>query len=281
MSTQLNAQLLVSPEALRENISLESSSGDALLVVDTRGKREFNEGHIPGAVNLPSGDLFDAQSVGSDLLPREAVERRVREAGIDNETPLVFYDDSGLVPSARVFWVLENFGRGNMALLDGGFPVWTALGFPVATEVTPIETGTFRADAEGMAFATREQVRSAIDRDDIVLVDTRTSAEYAGAGGAHTRNGHIPGAVNVDWQHHIEDLFNPRFVEPAKLRSLYDAVGVTPDREVITYCRTASRSSHTYFVLRLLGFPRVSNYSGSWTEWNVDETLPIATGEKP
>ncbi len=281
MSKDLNAQLLVSPEALAEHINLESESGDDLLVVDTRGNREFDEGHIPGAVNLPSGDLFDAQSVGSDLLSKEAIECRVQEAGIDNDTRLVFYDESGLVPSARVFWVLENFGRGNMALLDGGFPVWTSLGLPVTTNATPTVRGTFRATTEGAAFATREDVLSALGREETVLVDTRTPAEYSGEAGVHTRTGHIPGAVNVDWQHHIADLFEPRLVEAAKLRSMYEAVGVTPEREVITYCRTASRSSHTYFVLRLLGFERVSNYSGSWTEWNVDESLPVATGETP
>ncbi|MFW6387991.1 MAG: sulfurtransferase [bacterium] len=127
----------------------------------------------------------------------------------------------------------------------------------------------------------REDMLEALDSDDTILVDTRTPAEYAGITKAHTRNGHIPGAVNVDWQNHIADLFEPRLVAPEKLRSLYEAVGVTPDRKVITYCRTASRSSHTYFVLRLLGFRRVSNYSGSWTEWNVDDSLPVATGEAP
>ncbi len=281
MSKEMNGQLLVSPEALAEHINLESERADDLLVVDTRGNREFNEGHIPGAVNLPSGDLFDAQSVGSDLLSKEAIERRVQEAGIDNDTRLVFYDESGLVPSARVFWVLENFGRGNMALLDGGFPVWTSLGLPVTTNAAPPVRGTFRATTEGAAFATREDVLSALERDDTVLVDTRTPAEYTGEAGIHTRTGHIPGAVNVDWQQHIADLFEPRLLEPEKLRALYEEAGVTSDREVITYCRTASRSSHTYFVLRLLGYRRVSNYSGSWTEWNVDESLPVATGNEP
>jgi thiosulfate/3-mercaptopyruvate sulfurtransferase len=271
--------MVINDTFLAEADWLEEHREEAgLLVVDTRGPQEFESAHVPGAVSLPSVHLFDSSTVGSDLLPVDELERRLGAAGIDNETKLVLYDDSGLVPSARVFWVLENLGRGNMALLNGGFMGWASRGFPVESGTREPDPVQFRATASRAALATREDVLDAVEREDALIIDTRSPEEYAGTKGEHQRNGHIPGAVNIEWQHHIKDLFDPTFVSEPELRSLYEAVGAHESDEVITYCRTASRSSHTYFVLRMLGFERVRNYSGSWTEWNVDESLPIEQG---
>lgn len=246
-----------------------------ILVVDTRGSSEFEAGHIPGATNLPSGDLFDSESVGSDLLSVPEIEQEISEAGIDNTTHLVLYDESGLVPSARIFWVLENLGRTHMSLLDRGLPGWIAQNMPLEKGPPLPKRAEFRATREDAALATREQVLAAIDNPDSVIIDTRTADEYHGRNAAHARNGHIPGAVNVDWQEHITDLFDPALLSIPELQTRYKQVGASRDKHVITYCRTASRSSHTYFVLRLLGYEHVRNYSGSWMEWNVDESLPI------
>ncbi|HKK48807.1 MAG TPA: rhodanese-like domain-containing protein, partial [Alkalispirochaeta sp.] len=114
-----------------------------------------------------------------------------------------------------------------------------------------------------------------ISREDTVIIDSRTPEEYYGRTGEHVRNGHIPGARNVDWQQHIADLFDPTLMPIPELAELYKDIGVNRDSRIITYCRTASRSSHTYFVLRLLGFEHIRNYAGSWMEWCADESLPI------
>lgn len=251
------------------------TGGAGYLVVDTRGRSDFEAGHVPGALNLPSGNLFDSSSEGSDLLPNEEIERRVSAAGIDNDTQLVLYDDSGLVTSARVFWVLEHLGRGSMALLNGGFPRWETEQLPVESGPPQPASATFRSRTTGNSLAEREVVFRALGRADTVIIDTRTPDEYYGRTGMHVRNGHIPGAKNVDWQHHIVDLFDPTFVSRSELASLYEQAGVSKDNEVITYCRTGSRSSHTYFVLRMLGYRNVKNYSGSWMEWSADDSLPI------
>jgi thiosulfate/3-mercaptopyruvate sulfurtransferase len=333
MSIELHS-ILVSPEWLSERLD---GAGRDFLVVDTRGPGEYEAGHIPGAVSLPSGDLFDPQTPSSDLLPAEEVERRLSAVGIDAETQLIFYDDSGLVPSARVFWALENYGRGNMALLDGGFLGWMsrelpverggpdraraavvgaavagagreARGGPGGAAAGPSEGGPgvgggaaagpsaggpgagggaaggpgaggppFQAEGKGRAFASRDDVLAAIDDPDTIIIDTRSAEEYHGRTGAHHRNGHIPGAKNVDWQNHILDLFDPTLKQPEELRRLYQEIGLDENKRVIVYCRTGSRSSHTYFVLRYLGFRDVRNYKASWMEWNEDESLPVET----
>ncbi|MEX2445661.1 MAG: sulfurtransferase [Alkalispirochaeta sp.] len=259
-----------------------------VLVVDTRGKTEYAEGHIPGAIALPSGELFDPEAVGSQMRPVGKLEEHLSSAGVDTERYLVLYDASGLVPSAKVFWVLEHLGRSRVALLDGGFPRWVAHGLPTEQGLARPTPATFRvaspAGAEGSGthrngardnVAHKEDVLAAIGRKDTLIIDTRTPDEYHGRTDAHVRNGHIPGARNVDWQQHIVDLFDPTLAPEEDLALLYEEIGADGDTPIITYCRTASRSSHTYFVLRLLGYERVRNYSGSWMEWSADEELPI------
>lgn len=264
--------------------SLQRLRGDsACTVVDTRGEPDFEDAHIPGAISLPSNDLFDNNTVGLDLLPIPEIEARVRKAGIDQDTHLVLYDDSGLIPSARVFWVLESLGRSNMSLLNGGFLSWVAGSHPTEAGIqgssASRSAGTlFTALPEHQAVATKQDVLTAIDTPDSLIVDTRTEDEYLGRNSVHTRNGHIPGAVHLNWQDHIQDLFNPVFLPEEELRERYARAGADSARQIITYCRTASRSSHTYFTLRMLGYRNVKNYSGSWMEWNEDLTLPVETG---
>jgi len=272
--------ILISPEWLAERVGSAAGSADVgdFIVVDTRGPGEYAAGHIPGAVNLPSGTLYDPQTPSSDLLPPDIVERRVAEARIDADSQLIFYDDSGLVPSARVFWALENYGRSNMSLLDGGFLGWMTRKLAVERGERPVDgaRGTpFRARGEGLAYASRDDVLAAMEDPNTVIIDTRTEDEYWGRTAAHKRNGHIPGAKNVDWQNHIQDLFDPTLKAPGELWKLYRAVGLDESKRVIVYCRTGSRSSHTYFVLRYLGFTDVRNYKRSWMEWNVDESVPV------
>lgn len=269
----MSDSLLVSAQWLRDHLD-----DPGIRVVDTRGKTDFEEGHLTGSINLPSGELFDPEAAGSQMLSDGELEKRLGAAGIDGERYLILYDASGLVPSAKVFWVLEHLGRSRVALLDGGYPGWITQSLP--TEQGPVHPtpATFRGTASPGGVhnvAHKEDVLNVIGRDDTLIIDTRTPDEYHGRTDAHVRNGHIPGARNVDWQQHIVDLFDPTLLPKQELAELYEKIGVTPDTKIITYCRTASRSSHTYFVLRLLGFERVRNYCGSWMEWSADLQLPV------
>ncbi|MFW6233911.1 MAG: sulfurtransferase [Spirochaetota bacterium] len=270
--------LLIDCNALR---SLQEDR--SCILVDTRGEPEYLEAHIPGAINLPSNDLFDMDTAGLDLLPVPEIQNTVRRVGIDQDTHLVLYDDSGLIPSARVFWVLESLGRSSMSLLNGGFPAWVA-------STGPTEAGRTRSDAvrgngtpfvplaEHRAVATRDDVLAATHEPAHLIIDARSEDEYHGRMNVHTRNGHIPTAVHLDWQDNIEDLFNPLFRPPETLRKRYTDAGSDTASQIITYCRTGSRSSHTYFTLRMLGYTNVRNYSGSWMEWSEDPSLPVETG---
>jgi len=261
--------LLVGSPWLKEHLTDRQ-----VLIVDTRGEADYEEEHIPGAINLPSGHLFEPEGVGSQMHSPAELERRLGAAGIDTTRFVVLYDTSGLVPSAKVFWVLERMGHPRVALLDGGFPRWVAQKLSTESGSAAPTPATFRAEVRDNV-AHKEDVLAAIGREDTLIIDTRSPDEYYGRTDAHVRNGHIPGARNVDWQQHIVDLFDPTLIPKEELTHLYEEIGADTATQIITYCRTASRSSHTYFVLRLLGFTRIRNYGGSWMEWSADEELPI------
>ncbi|MFN2310947.1 MAG: sulfurtransferase [Spirochaetia bacterium] len=270
-----NHNLLIEIEDVNPNTQAKTDLGTDYMILDLRGESEYKEGHVPGAFHFPVNLLQDPNSDRGVLLPVPTLCERFTEAGIGNERLLILYDGSGLVPSAKMLWVLERLGRKNVGILNGGFIAWSTAGLATETAVRTATPETFSAHPTEAVIAQKHQVLSAIDQDDVVIVDARSADEFAGRLPTAARNGHIPGARNINWESHIKDLFDPTLQSPETLRSLYHEQGVTPDKEVIVYCRSGARSSHSYFVLRLLGYERVRNYSGSWLEWGNDPNTPI------
>lgn len=250
------------------------------ILVDLRGEAAYLKGHLPGAIHLPADALNDPESPRSALWPAEALRRNLQNAGIGDEGLVVAYDDSGLVPSARLYWILRYLGRGNVAVMDGGFVGWKDAGFPVSTEVALRPAGGLSSAPVEEFLARREDLLAALEATETVIVDARTPEEYAGRSETALREGHIPGAVNINWEQHIVDVMDPRLRPLDELRALYEGHGVTPEKQVITYCRSGARSSHTFFVLSLLGYPRVRNYAASWLEWGNEPDLPVEPEEK-
>lgn len=247
------------------------------LVIDCRGESDYAKGHVPGAVNLPAGRLQDPLSERGALLPWPELAQRLARVGIGAEGPVVLYDDSGLVPSARLFWILECFGRGQVQLLDGGIPGWQSAGFELesrenpGTAVPPLTVPVAVPDA----LALKSHIEEALEDPNTVIVDARSEAEYRGVLPTAKRNGHIPGAVHCNWEEHIRDLFDPTFRPLEELRERYRGLGLSPENQVIVYCRSGARSSHSYVTLRMLGYTRVRNYAGSWLEWGNDPHTPV------
>ncbi|TVQ21543.1 MAG: sulfurtransferase [Spirochaetaceae bacterium] len=262
--------LLVDASALNAGLGAQG-----LVVVDTRGEGEYAKAHVPGALSFPVTRLSDPESDRSELLPVDAIADALGRAGIPDAGTLVLYDDSGLVPSARVFWALEHLGRSDMALLNGGFTAWRAAGYPVETGAPVASATRFTAAVVPERRAWKDDVLALMRRDGVRIVDARSADEYAGRSSTAAREGHIPTAVHVNWEQHIAGLLDPTFKPIDELRSLYADAGVTPDNRVITYCRSGARSSHSYFVLRMLGYEHVANYVDSWLEWGNDPDVPI------
>jgi thiosulfate/3-mercaptopyruvate sulfurtransferase len=257
-----------------QNIRIIESDEDVLL---------YDTGHIPNAQKVDwHTDLNDP--LVRDYVSREQFEELLRSKGIDDSTTVIFYGDKNNWWATYAFWVFQLFGFTNARVLDGGRAKWEQEGRPMTTDVPRFAPTSYEArerhDEPIRAFM--EDVRRHIDADG-KLVDVRSPDEYTGKKlhmpdypqeGA-VRGGHIPGARNVPWARAADS--DGTFKSAAELRGIYEKEqGLAADDDVIAYCRIGERSSHTWFVLTyLLGYDRVRNYDGSWTEWGNAVRAPI------
>jgi thiosulfate/3-mercaptopyruvate sulfurtransferase len=244
------------------------------LVIDLRPPEDFAGGHIPGAVHL---DLWGLSLVDTDPAPLKAfmwiIDHLFNLRGVDASTPVVVYDDQSGMRAARAFWFLEYFGHQHVQVLDGGFGAWVTAGRPVTRDAAHPPKSAWAGTPQPETLATWRDVQARIGQPGTVILDTRSEAEYDGSLVRAKRGGHIPGAVHVEWTRNLgpDGAFKPA----AELRAMYEQAGVTPDKEVVTYCQGGYRAAHAYLALRLLGYPRVRNYTGSWKEWGDREDLPL------
>lgn len=242
----------------------------------------YDQGHIPGAVGFNWQKELQDQLIRAPLLQAQ-LEELLGRAGVDNETTIVLYGDNHNWFAAWAFWIIKFYGHRNVRLLDGGRAKWIADKRELTTEVPSYRRTTYHARKPNLQIrALRDQILSQLGRNDLALVDVRSPGEYSGEllAPAHLpqegaqRGGHIPGAANIPWSMAVNE--DGTFKSADELRSLYEGKGITPDKEVIAYCRIGERSSHTWFVLSyLLGYPEVRNYDGSWTEWGSLIGVPI------
>lgn len=274
----IHGDALVSTEWLAEhladpNIRVVESNEDLLL---------YDQGHLPGAVKIDwTLDLND--QLRRDYIGPEQFARLAAARGISPDTTVIFYGDKNNWWAAYALWVFRLFGHARVKILNGGRKKWIDEGRAITRAVPKHPPAGYpvphRDDTRIRAF--RDEVL-AHTRKNGVLVDVRSPAEYTGEKlhmpeypqeGA-LRGGHIPGAKSIPWAQAVRE--DGTFKSKDDLTALYSGKGVTPDQEVIAYCRIGERSSHTWFVLTyLLGYPNVRNYDGSWTEWGNSVGLPI------
>ena len=244
----------------------------------------YSQGHIPGAVGWDwTSQLSDG--IRRDLASREDFSTLLSRSGIGPATTIVLYGDNNNWFAAFAYWQLKLFGQDDVRIINGGRKYWLDHGLPITTdEPSYPETGYQLPEPDFGLRAYREDILPRLGDAELVLVDVRSPAEYNGEiiappGMSETaqRAGRIPGAASIPWGQTVRE--DGTFKSPEELRALYEAKGVTPDKDVIAYCRIGERSSHSWFVLHeLLGYQRVRNYDGSWTEWGSLIGVPI---EKP
>jgi thiosulfate/3-mercaptopyruvate sulfurtransferase len=256
---------------------LKQHAKDAnLRIVDARSAADYEKGHIPGAVNLPVADTFDPAQQKNYPDTKEKLEALFSTKGIGNTTRVIAYDNGKETAGPRLFWTLEYLGHTNAAVLDGGVKAWQADGGELSTETPTVQAATFTSKIDPAKMPTKQQCELAIGDKTKVVLDARSPQEYRGEDVRAKFGGHIPGAVNIDW---VENFTTGTTLkDPAALKSLYESKGVTRDKEVIAHCQTGQRSSATYWVLRLLGYPKVGNYAGSWVEWGNETTTQKIQG---
>jgi thiosulfate/3-mercaptopyruvate sulfurtransferase len=269
-TTTPESDLLVSPS----DLSKELTTGRPLLLIDLRPAEAFSAGHLPNAVHL---DLFGLSIIDTDPAPLNAffwmIEHLFASRGVSRDVPVVVYDETSGMRAARAFWFLEFFGHPSVRLLDGGYSAWTRAGLQTSREAVKPKATEWLGGRLAERLATWRDVRNRIFADDAVILDTRSDGEYCGTTVRAARGGAIPGAVHLEWTNNLtpEGTFKSR----DELRKMYEAAGITPDREVVTYCQGGYRAAHSYLALRVVGYPRVRNYIGSWKEWGDRVDLPI------
>ena len=282
--TYAHPEALVSTDWAAEHLNdpkvrLVESDEDVLL---------YELGHIPGAVKI-DWHTDEQDAVRRDFVDKEQFERLMSSRGIADDTTVVFYGDKNNWYAAYTFWLFKMYGHEDIRILNGGRAKWQAEGRPLVRDAVSYPATQYTAkDADTSIRAFRDEVlqkfvRGAADANDArALVDVRAPAEYNGElfampgyeqEGAQ-RKGHIPGAKSIPWGKAANE--DGTFKSPEELRALYTGFGVTPDKDVVAYCRIGERSSHTWFVLtQLLGYQNVRNYDGSWTEWGSLVGVPI------
>jgi thiosulfate/3-mercaptopyruvate sulfurtransferase len=248
----------------------------------------YEVGHIRNAVKLDwHSDVQDP--VERDFIDRAGFQQLMSRYGIANDTTVIFYGDKNNWYAAYSFWLFKMYGHADARIMNGGRAKWEAESREYTKDVPSFTPTSYQAKERDLTLrAFRRQVEDHLSQSAAALVDVRSPDEYTGKlvhminypqEGAQ-RGGHIPGAQNIPWA----TAANPdgTFKSPEELRHIYGGKGITPDRDVIAYCRIGERSAHTWFVLtQLLGYPSVRNYDGSWTEWGNLVGAPIVKGENP
>jgi thiosulfate/3-mercaptopyruvate sulfurtransferase len=277
----------VHPEVLVNTQWVQDNSENVRVAeVDYDSKSNYLLGHIPGAV------LFDWKQdindpVTRNVLSKEACENLLQKAGVSSDTTLILYGDFNNWFAAFAFWVFKYYGFKDVRIMNGGRKKWLIEDRPMIKDIPQYSKGTFKAsDADNSIRVFLNYVKDSLDKvrkNTTAMVDVRSPKEFTGEILAppeypteHAqRGGHIPGAKNIPWGQAVNDN-DGTFKSADELKKLYESSGITPDKEVIAYCRIGERSSHSWFVLKyLLGYPNVKNYDGSWTEWGNIIANPI------
>jgi len=259
-----------------------SVTAGGVRVVDLRKPEAFETGHVPGAVPLDYSALVREHAPVGGLLPEDAALSGVFSSlGLVPGQQLIAYDDEGNGRASRLVWTLHVVGHDAAAIMDGGFAAWRDGGLAVERGARAVTPSRYVARATGAAVADRAWLLDHLGNPDVVVVDTRSPREYSGDDVRAARGGHIPGAVNFDWVRAMDGEHHKRLWPRERLLAELAALGVTPQREVVTYCQTHHRSSHTYVVLRSLGFERVRGYPGAWSDWGNQPDTPVTVGDRP
>ena len=283
----MSASSYAHPEVLVDTVWTEEHIKDSkvrIAEVDYDPKANYQLGHVPGTV------LFDWRldindPVSRNVLNKQACEDLLQRAGVNNDSTLVLYGDFNNWFAAFAFWVFKYYGFKDVRIMNGGRKKWLEEDREVNKDIPNYPKGNLKAtDPDKNIRVFLDEVKQSLDaKDRIRMVDVRSPKEFTGEILAppeypteHAqRGGHIPGAENIPWAQAVNDK-DGTFKSVDELKKLYESKGITPDKEIIAYCRIGERSSHTWFVLKyLLGYPDVKNYDGSWTEWGNMIANPI------
>ena len=262
-----NAMLLVSAESLQNSLGQKN-----LVIIDARTSG-YESSHIPGAINIKFGDYFTG---GKGLLPVADLNTKLSAVGLRRDQTFVVYDNTtaSFGAAGRIFWMLEYLGCKDAHLLDGGWNKWTEDERPTESVANTLPAATFKAVVKASAKADRKHIRERLFDKDFAVIDARTDEEFMGWQlYGEARGGHIKNAVQIPYEWYFNS--DKTVLSHAALSKILKAKGIARHKEVTAYCTVGIRSGFVYFLLRLMDYPKASNYDGSIAEWSAIKTLPM------
>jgi thiosulfate/3-mercaptopyruvate sulfurtransferase len=273
----INPEVLVSTDYVEKH---KYDEGVVIVEVDV-DTSAYDQGHIPEAIGWNWKTQL-ADSLRRDIMSRESFEKLMSDSGITPQSTVILYGDNNNWFATWAFWQMKIYGHQDVRIMDGGRKKWIAENRELVKEKPSIQSSDYKVkkiDTSIRAFLPEVEEKHLLA--DIALVDVRSPDEFTGKilappGLPETcqRGGHIPGAQNIPWSQACNE--DGTFKSYNELQELYQQKGVTPDKEIISYCRIGERSSHSWFVLKyLLGYDHVKNYDGSWTEWGNLVGVPV------
>src|SRR5581483_5805493 len=242
----MNEPILVSVDWLQNHLNDPQLRVIDARVSDPRLPMGYRSSHIPGAVPFDlNRDMYQHSAAGPQMQSPEAIARTLGERGIGNDSTIVLYDEGTGPLTGTVYWLLKYLGHRDVRVLNGGWHAWTQAGAPVTADKPQVPPVTYVPQVDESQLGTAEWIQANAARPDVLLLDARMDSEYY--------MGHIPGAANLSFDEAI-DFQTQGLKDPQVLRAQFESVGATPDKEIVVYCGSGSRSAHTYFVLQSLGY---------------------------
>ena len=263
--------LIIEPKELKELLG-----NDQLIIVDLCKPETYVQAHIPGAIYLDYKQIIAANPPVMGLLPDiENLSTLASFIGLHNEKYVVSYDDEGGGKAARFLWTLNAMGFSRCSLLNGGIHAWANEHHPLEQTINKATTSQFNITLSPDPIGDKEFILQNLSNDNVMLLDSRSVAEYQGQKKFAAKAGHIPGAVNIDWLEFIDQNNNARLKSEPDIRAMLSKQGLSSDKTIVTYCQTHHRSALTYWVLKALGFSKIKGYPGSWSDWGNASDTPV------
>lgn len=236
---------------------------DKLVIVDANKPKNYDVNHIKGAINIDHNDLYQTGDIGGLIKSPEELAAFFGKKGINENSRVVVYDDGSQKYSSRVYWILKYIGAENVHILHKDMDAWRGVRVPLTATPGKYAATTFTPTVNPAIFATLDDVVARKGQPGVVLIDCRTADEY---NGVEKSEGHIPGAVNLNY----EDLLSETgaFKTADELKLIAEKYGITADTELILYCRTSVRATVEFIAFKnILGFEKVRVYDGAYLEW--------------
>ncbi len=245
------------------------------IIVSCRKPADYDKVHIPGAVNVYHMELYSEPVTNGFLAPPEEIAAILGDYGISEKKSIVLYDDGSGKYAGRLYWILKYLGAPDVKILDGQMPAWKAARKPVTSAATYIKPAVFTPRVNSSLLASTPYVKKLVNNPGAVIIDARSPEEYAGTGETTLRPGHIPSAVNIEYKKMLTP--DGKLKSPEELKKLFTAKGITPDKEIVAYCKTSVRAGIVFFALKsVLNYPKVRVYDKAFLGWQKDSSNRVA-----